>query len=156
MGGAGAGENWNQRLHVLDVTHPDAAEHLEGVFACFAALGVDYHKLDFMYAGALPGRRREDIAPLAAYREGLRIIRRGAGKDAILLGCGAPLLPSIGLVDAIEDRPRRARRAESRGRRYARVDRESATGNTGAGVDERAALGERSRLPGHSTRGPGA
>jgi alpha-galactosidase len=105
VGEADAGENWNQRLRVLDVTHPEAAEHLEVVFATFAALGIDYHKLDFMYAGALPGHRREDITPLAAYREGLRIIRLGAGKRATLVGCGAPLLPSIGLVDAMRVGP---------------------------------------------------
>lgn len=105
VGEADAGENWNQRLRVLDVTHPEAAEHLEAVFATFAALGIDYHKLDFMYAGALPGRRREDVTPLAAYREGLRIIRLGAGEGATLVGCGAPLLPSIGLVDAMRVGP---------------------------------------------------
>jgi alpha-galactosidase len=58
-----------------------------------------------MYAGALPGRRREDVSPVAAYREGLRIIRRGAGSGATLVGCGAPLLPSIGLVDAMRVGP---------------------------------------------------
>jgi alpha-galactosidase len=105
VGDVDAGENWNQRLRILDVTHPGAAEHLEAVFAAFAALGIDYHKLDFLYAGALPGRRREDCTPLAAYREGLRIIRRAAGDAATLLGCGAPLLPSIGLVDAMRVGP---------------------------------------------------
>jgi alpha-galactosidase len=105
VGDCDAGENWDQRLRVLDVTHPDAAEHLEAVFAALTALGIDYHKLDFMYAGALPGRRREDVSPLAAYREGLRIIRRGSGEDATLVGCGAPLLPSIGLVDAMRIGP---------------------------------------------------
>ena len=105
VGGVDAGENWNQHLHVLDVTHPEAAEHLEAVFAAFAALGIGYHKLDFMYAGALPGRRREDVTPLAAYREGLRLIRRGAGERATLVGCGAPLLPSIGLVDGMRVGP---------------------------------------------------
>jgi alpha-galactosidase len=105
VGGADAGENWNQRLRVLDVTHPEAAEHLETVFIAFAALGVEYHKLDFMFAGALPGHRHADITPIAAYREGLRIIRRGAGVDATLLGCGAPIFPSIGLVDAMRIGP---------------------------------------------------
>ena len=42
-----------------------------------------------------------ECSPLEAYRQGLRLIRRAAGRDAVLLGCGAPLLPSIGLVDAM-------------------------------------------------------
>jgi alpha-galactosidase len=103
--GADAGENWHQRLRILDVTHPQAAEHLEHVFRHLAALGVGVHKLDFMYAGAQPGRRHADCAPIDAYTEALRIIRRGAGDDAILLGCGAPIFPSIGLVDAMRVGP---------------------------------------------------
>jgi alpha-galactosidase len=95
--GADAGWNWNEQLHALDVTNPDAAEHLEHVFRTLAGLGFDYFKLDFLYAGALAG--------IGAYKEGLRIIRRGAGPHATLLGCGAPLLPSIGLVDAMRIGP---------------------------------------------------
>jgi alpha-galactosidase len=102
VGDAWAGENWDQPLHVLDVTHPDAAEHLEAVYR---GLAVEYHKLDFLYAGALPGRRHGNASALDAYREGLRIVRRGAGPDATLLACGAPLLPSIGLVDAMRVGP---------------------------------------------------
>jgi alpha-galactosidase len=94
---ADAGVNWNQRLRVLDVTHPEAAAHLETVYRTLAAWGFGYHKLDFLYAGTIPG--------LDAYREGLRLIRRAAGEDAVLVGCGAPLLPSIGLVDAMRVSP---------------------------------------------------
>jgi alpha-galactosidase len=32
-------------------------------------------------------------------------VRAGAGDDAVILGCGAPLLPSIGLVDAMRVSP---------------------------------------------------
>lgn len=103
--GADAAWNWRQRLRVLDVTHPAAAEHLAGVFRTLRALGFDYHKLDFLYAGALEGRRHAYCSPLEAYREGLRIVREAAGPDAILVGCGAPLLPSIGLVDAMRVGP---------------------------------------------------
>jgi alpha-galactosidase len=105
VGGASAGHNWGDELRVLDVTHPDAAEHLEGVYRALAREGFDYHKLDFLYAGALDGRRRTSVSPIDAYREGLRIVRRGAGGDAILVGCGAPLLPSVGLVDAMRVSP---------------------------------------------------
>jgi alpha-galactosidase len=66
-------------------------------FAALAAWGFGYFKLDFLYAGALDG--------IAAYREGLERIREAVGPEAILLGCGAPLLPSIGLVDAMRVGP---------------------------------------------------
>ena len=95
-----AGRNWQQELYVLDPTHPGAAAYLDEVFATFRTWGIDFFKIDFIYAGAIAGRRRADISALAAYRTGLEIIRRAIG-DAYLLGCGAPILPSLGLVDAM-------------------------------------------------------
>jgi len=40
------------------------------------------------------------VTPIQAYREGLNVIRKAVGKSFIL-GCGAPLLPSAGLVDGM-------------------------------------------------------
>lgn len=95
------GRNWGQSLHGLDVTHPAAAAHLQASLHALGDLGVDYVKLDFLYTGALPGRRHEDVSPIAAYRQGLAMVREAFGEDTYLLGCGAPLLPSVGLVDAM-------------------------------------------------------
>lgn len=104
--GAVASErHWDQEIRVLDVTHPEAAEHLVGVFAGLRELGIRFHKIDFIYAGAMVGGRREDVTPIAAYRRGLELVREGAGPDAVILGCGAPLLPSVGLVDAMRISP---------------------------------------------------
>lgn len=106
VGGAVACEHhWGQQIRVLDVTHPDAAEHLREVFAVLRQRGFAFHKIDFTYGGAMVGERHEDVTPIEAYRRGLRLIREGAGKDAVILGCGAPLLPSIGLVDAMRISP---------------------------------------------------
>lgn len=105
VAGADAGHNWEQPLAALDITHPDAAAYLQRVFRTLAGWGFDFFKLDFLYAGALPGSRRQAIDPIAAYREGLRLIREAVGPTATLLGCGAPLLPSIGLVDAMRISP---------------------------------------------------
>jgi alpha-galactosidase len=97
--------HWGQAVRVLDVTHPDAAEHLRTVFATLRERGFAFHKIDFTYGGAMVGRRYEDVTPIQAYRQGLRLIREGLGPDSIILGCGAPLLPSIGLVDAMRISP---------------------------------------------------
>lgn len=97
----GGGLNWGQQLFGLDVTHPGAAEYIATAAATVRGLGVDYVKLDFLYTGALPGRRHEDIPPIAAYRRGLSLMREAFGDDTFLVGCGAPLLPSVGLVDAM-------------------------------------------------------
>ena len=96
-----AGRNWGQDLRGLDLTHPGVREHLATTVQGLRELGVDYLKLDFLYAGALPGRRSEDVPAVAAYRSGLQLLREAAGPDAYLVGCGAPLLPSVGLVDAM-------------------------------------------------------
>jgi alpha-galactosidase len=96
-----AGHNWDQPLRGLDLTHPDARDHLIEVFTGLREQGFDYFKLDFLYAGALPGRRHQDADQVTAYRSGLALIREAVGDDAYLVGCGAPILPSIGLVDAM-------------------------------------------------------
>jgi alpha-galactosidase len=99
-----AGFNWEQDLYALDTTHPGARTYLGEVFSAMRAWGIDYFKIDFIYAGAIPGRRHGDSSPVAAYRSGVELIR-GAIGDAYLLGCGAPILPSVGLVDAMRISP---------------------------------------------------
>ncbi|HET8681196.1 MAG TPA: glycoside hydrolase family 36 protein [Micromonosporaceae bacterium] len=105
VGGADAGGNWDQRLLALDITHPAAAEYLHRVFRTWHEVGFTYFKLDFCYAGALAGQRQVDLPPLAAYRRGLELIREAVGPDAYLLGCGAPMLPSVGHFDAMRVSP---------------------------------------------------
>jgi alpha-galactosidase len=102
---APAGRNWGQELWGLDLTIPAVQELLAGHVRRLVDLGIDYLKLDFLYAGAVPGPRHTGVDPVAAYRDGLALIREAAGPDAYLVGCGAPLLPSVGLVDAMRVSP---------------------------------------------------
>jgi len=104
-GAIACAHHWGQEVRVLDVTHPGAAEHLHSVFATLRDRGFGFHKIDFIYAGAMVGRRYEDVTPIEVYRRGLRIIRDAVGPDAVILGCGAPLLASIGLVDTMRISP---------------------------------------------------
>ena len=97
---ASAGHNWGQDLYGLDTTHPGALAYLAEVFGAFAAQGFDFFKIDFVYGAALPGRRHDDVPPVVAYRRGVETIRTAIG-ESYLLGCGAPILPSVGLVDAM-------------------------------------------------------
>jgi alpha-galactosidase len=48
----------------------------------------------------MPGRRVLPVTPTQAYRQGLRSIREAVGNDFVL-GCGAPLLPSVGYVNGM-------------------------------------------------------
>jgi alpha-galactosidase len=100
-----AGTVCRQECTALDVTHPEAAAYLTGVLRAMRDWGVDYFKLDFMYAGAYEGGRHDDVTGVQAYQRGLRLIRDAVGPDALLLGCGAPILPSVGLVDAMRVGP---------------------------------------------------
>lgn len=100
-----AGYNWGDELRGLDLTHPGVRAYLTEVFTRLRDLGADYLKLDFLYSGAVPGARHENVTPVAAYRSGLQLIRDVMGEEAYLLGCGAPILPSVGLVDAMRVSP---------------------------------------------------
>ncbi|MCR2825118.1 glycoside hydrolase family 36 protein [Microbacterium sp. zg.Y909] len=97
-----AGFNWGDDLVGLDLTHPGVRAYVADVFSALRDVGVEYLKLDFLYSGAVPaGRFDRDATPIAAYRSGLDLIREVMGPDTYLLGCGAPILPSVGLVDAM-------------------------------------------------------
>ncbi len=96
--------NWGEQLYALDTTHPEALEWLANLMKKVRAWGYEYAKLDFLYAGALPGKRHVDMPREAAYRNGLKVIREALG-DAYFLTCGAPILPSIGLCDALRVGP---------------------------------------------------
>ena len=100
-----AGRNWGDDLVGLDLTHPGVLDLLAESFTRLVERGVDYFKLDFLYGGAIPGHRVEDMTGAEAYRSGLALIREVVGPDATLVGCGAPLLPSVGLVDAMRVSP---------------------------------------------------
>jgi alpha-galactosidase len=105
--GTPAHDGWGgQQLRALDTTHPGAEAYLREVFGTFRELGIDYFKIDFIYAGAMEGRRADEaVSGTEAYRHGLRTIREAIGPDSFLLGCGAPILASVGLVDAMRVGP---------------------------------------------------
>jgi alpha-galactosidase len=106
VGDAAPGTGWGgQELFSLDATHPGAQAYLREVFGGLHELGIDYFKIDFVYAGAMDGRRSDDVSGVEAYRRGLRVIRESIGPESFLLGCGAPILPSVGLVDAMRVGP---------------------------------------------------
>lgn len=100
-----AGINWGEQLYSLDTTCPEVVDWLTALMKQVRAWGFDYLKLDFLYGSALPAKRYKDIPREAAYREGLTILREAMGKDAFFLTCGALILPSLGLCDAIRVGP---------------------------------------------------
>jgi alpha-galactosidase len=93
-------------VHALDTTQPDVLGHLEHVAGSLVDAGFAYLKLDFTYAPSLRGGYADPSrTPAQRVRAGFEAIRRGAGDDAFLLGCGAPLGPAVGLVDGMRIGP---------------------------------------------------
>jgi alpha-galactosidase len=102
-----AGFMYNMFIQALDLTHPAVLDHLEQLAAKLThEWGYGMLKLDFINAGALPGRRYDLKQTRAeALRAGLEAIRQGAGENTFLLGSGCPFGPAIGVVDAMRIGP---------------------------------------------------
>lgn len=87
--------------YMLDPTNPQVRQHLTDVFRTMREeWKVKYFKLDANMWGALPFGERFDKKStcVEAYRMGMQAILEGAGYDSFLLGCNAPMWPSLGVV----------------------------------------------------------
>ena len=99
-------DHWGGAVHVLDTTNPEVLDHLEATARALVDAGFTYLKLDFTYAPGLAGAFADPARTSdERVRAGFDAIRRGAGDDTFLLGCGAPLGPTIGLVDGMRIGP---------------------------------------------------
>lgn len=87
----------------LDLSYKPALEYACDVVRTAAQnWGFPYLKLDFLYAGALPGERHDRTKTRAQIlRNGLEAIRAVVGDSTYLLGCGAPLGSALGVFDAM-------------------------------------------------------
>ncbi|GAB6188608.1 alpha-galactosidase [Marinitoga arctica] len=92
--------NWNKNIYALDTTHPESQKYLSSIFNDLRNKGIHYFKIDFLFAGAIPGKRHLDVTPIEAYNIGMNIIRKSTNMYFVL-GCGAPILPSVGYVDGM-------------------------------------------------------
>lgn len=93
------GYNWASHYYSLDTTQDEVKDHLREVFERVVAWGYRYLKLDFMYAGAVAGRRSLPLHREAVYRDAVQHIRAVVGDSVYLLGCGVPMIPSVGVFD---------------------------------------------------------
>lgn len=96
--------NWGKFEYALDLTRSDVQKHIADLIETIVnQWNMDFIKIDFVYAASvfesdyfIKGLTRAQI-----YRKGIELIRNSMGDQPFLLGCGAPLGPSIGLVDAM-------------------------------------------------------
>ena len=101
---AHAGYNWGEPYFGLDTTHPGAQQWLTNVMKRARGWGFTYFKLDFLNGAAIPGVRYQDCDREEAYRQGLRTIRQ-AVPDVYIMGSGALIGSSIGLIDGMRVGP---------------------------------------------------
>lgn len=88
--------------HVLDCSNPHVRQYLTRVVRTIREeWGISLFKIDAAYWGALKGKRYQPgVTGVEAYRLGMQAIAKGAG-DSWLVGCNAPMWPSLGLVDVM-------------------------------------------------------
>jgi alpha-galactosidase len=98
-----SGFNWNVTTTALDLTLPEALDYAcRTVQTAVDEWGFPYLKLDFLYAGALPGRHRDPkLSRAQVFRKGLEALRQAAGPSTYLLGCGTPMGTSVGIFNAM-------------------------------------------------------
>lgn len=91
-----------KEYYVLDGTSDASMALVTDAIGALKAAGFSYFKLDFLYAGALPGGRSAlGVTANQALAAGLAKLRAAAGKDAVLNACGAPILPVLGWADSL-------------------------------------------------------
>ncbi len=105
-----AGWVWNTLTFGLDASHPEALTRAVDMARKAAQQGFKYLKLDFLYAGALPGSRRDPTRSRAealyvALQAVVRAFRQYAGPEATVLLCGVPLGTAVGLADTVRIGP---------------------------------------------------
>jgi alpha-galactosidase len=91
--------HWGTSNYVLDITNPDVEDYVRQVIRTnIDEYGFDGFKLDFMFAATLRGHRHEkNVTGIQAYRRLLTILNEET-RGKIVLGCGMPMLPSVGKV----------------------------------------------------------
>lgn len=103
LGRAANSANCGKWFYGLDVTIPEVQAFVRETLTTVShgAWSFDYLKLDFLYAAALKGPRRDATLSTAQVLQlAMRLIRHAVGKDTFVLGCGAPLGATIGWVNA--------------------------------------------------------
>jgi Melibiase len=85
----------------LDASNPAVVDYLRELGATVRGWGIDMVKLDFLYEGAQEGVRHDaGVTGTQALRRGLSAFVDQLGDDTYVLGCGAPMLPMVGICHA--------------------------------------------------------
>ena len=105
--GEGFDASMKYSYYCLDCTNPQVIDWLKSLFRTITEdWGYEYLKIDFLYAAAIDGVRHDKNATRAqALRRGLEAIRSSVGNEIPILGCLAPIGPTIGMVNSYRVSP---------------------------------------------------
>ena len=102
--------NWNTSQYGLDLSNKEVLNYLNDFFKNLLFIYskselpmIEFFKIDFLHA-AVPFQadyQDKTLTRAQLYYNSLKTIRDAITNDSFLLGCGAPLGPCIGLVDAM-------------------------------------------------------
>lgn len=85
--------------YTLDIYNGEAREYIRNFFKIILNdWGFDMVKLDFLYSEAMQPRSGKSRGQIMC--EAMDFLRECVGDDKLILGCGVPLGPSFGVVDA--------------------------------------------------------
>jgi len=98
--GATWGHPIHGSFHVLDITKPEAAAHLQQTISQVVSWGYDFLKIDFLAAGSLEGGHHQHVTGMQHLDQAMALIREAAGEDVTLLAVIAPPIAPFPYVDA--------------------------------------------------------
>jgi alpha-galactosidase len=85
--------------YTLDMYNPEARAYIKNFFDVYLNdWGYDMVKLDFLYSEAAEPRNGKTRGQIMC--EAMDFLRECVGENKLILGCGAPLGPTFGVVDA--------------------------------------------------------
>ncbi|MBR6335299.1 MAG: alpha-galactosidase [Clostridia bacterium] len=85
--------------YTIDMYNPEVREYIKHFFdVILHDWGYDMVKLDFLYSQSIHPRNGKSRGQIMC--EALDFLRECVGEDKLFLGCGVPLGPSFGVVDA--------------------------------------------------------
>mmetsp|Transcript_22526 Transcript_22526/g.62579 ORF Transcript_22526/g.62579 Transcript_22526/m.62579 type:complete len:1110 (-) Transcript_22526:33-3362(-) len=96
--------NCGKFFYGLDATNPGVRQHVhDAIHRAVYDWGYNVLKIDFLYAACLQGNGKYDlsVSRAQAMHIALDAIRKAAGPDVFLIGCGCPVASAIGFVDGM-------------------------------------------------------
>jgi alpha-galactosidase len=96
--------NFGPTYAALDVTRAEARAHVADAITRYRDLGYRAIKIDFLFGAAISGQRSAELTGLESYQRWMSVIREAAG-ELHVIGCGAPILPSVSWVDSMRTGP---------------------------------------------------